>query len=315
MRIEVNFEIKNWNVNTDDLLQEIQYEEVCGSIEQKSKQCIIKLEGEEDLVIKVLRLIWEVIFLYEGYFYVPTKYIVDDKEKKPEELYFLSYYRCGETWRNAATSLSKNRIDISADRLFQYDTFRNTSRDSGKLLKSLINSFYYLHSEAYEKINVNHRLSLFLNLCDGYIINTKGKSNNVQANITNVLGENLNVKLIKYGAGLLGIPQKKLYDALADERNEIDHYDLQKESVSSYIFNREDRKSNFVNWYFIYVVELALRIGFLKKIGFVPSDEEIEYAMNEINDWFIYECELDEDCKNPINKMKQDMRRSGITIR
>lgn len=217
---------------------------------------------EESSAVKVLRLIWEIIFLYEGYFYALTKYMVDDKEKEPKELYFLSYYKCGKTWRNAAASLIKNKIDINSERLLKYYIFRNTSRDSGKLLKSLVNAFYYLHSEAYEKINVNHRLSLFLNLCDGYIINTRGKSNNAEANIKNVLGEALNVKLIKYGANLLGIPKGKIYDALADERNEIDHYDLQASSVSSYIFDRQDRKSNFVNWYFIYVIELALRIGF-----------------------------------------------------
>ena len=61
MHIEVNFETKKQNMNVDNSLQEIQYEDVDGSIEQKNKQCIIKLEGKEKSVIKVLRLAWELI--------------------------------------------------------------------------------------------------------------------------------------------------------------------------------------------------------------------------------------------------------------
>lgn len=40
--------------------------------------------------------------------------------------------------------------------------------------------FYYLNSENYGKINVNHRLSLLLNIADGFIINTYKETNNVK---------------------------------------------------------------------------------------------------------------------------------------
>ena len=36
------------------------------------------------------------------------------------------------------------------------------------------------------------------------------------------------------------------------------------------------------------------------------------YAINEINDWIIYECDLSEECKNPANKMRQDLKTSRI---
>ncbi|MDE6744668.1 MAG: hypothetical protein K2J95_12370, partial [Lachnospiraceae bacterium] len=64
----------------------------------------------------------------------------------------------------------------------------------------------------------------------------------MEANIKNVLGENLDVKLVKYGAGLLGIPKSKLYDALALERNEIDHYTYKSGSITDYVFNGKDKR-------------------------------------------------------------------------
>lgn len=312
LQIEIYFDTKKYDKN--NFKEEIFYKEVQGTVEKKDNECTVKLNGDSDSIIDVFRLVWELLFLYEGYFYLPKIYRVDGYERKPEELYFLSYYKAGKTWRDCAVHLNKNSIDLTTERLTEYDRFRNTSRDSGKLLKTLINAFFYLHSEAYEGINVDHRLSLFLNLCDGYIINTRGKSNNVMANIKNVLGENLDVGLIKYGASLLGIPKGKLYETLADERNEIDHYDLQKISLTSYVLNSTDNRAIYITWYFVYVIELALRIGFLQQIGFSVEDERKIYAMNEINDWVINGCNLEEECKNPYNKMKQDLKRQGITM-
>ena len=315
MLIEVHYDTKNLTTGKPSYNLEISYENINGNLERKDKQCVISLEGEEYPCIKVLRLVWELTFLYEGYFYTPVKYIVDGKEKNVLDLYFLSYYKCGKTWRNSAAPLNNDRMDISSDKLLKYDLFSNTERSTGKLLKPLINAFYYLHSEAYEKINVNHRLSLLLNICDGYIINTRGKTNNVEANIKNVLGENLDVGLVKYGASLLGIPKGKLYEALADERNEIDHYALKSGSVTSYVHSGNDKRADYINWYFVYMIELALRIGLLKQIGFDVPDERMIYAINEINDWIIYECDLSEECKNPANKMRQDLKRVGLIMK
>lgn len=49
----------------------------------------MKLVGEEQNVFDMLRAIWEISFLYEGYFYKPTKYLYDFKERKVKE-YFNS---------------------------------------------------------------------------------------------------------------------------------------------------------------------------------------------------------------------------------
>ena len=182
------------------------------------------------------------------------------------------------------------------------------------MLKTLINSFFYIHSEAYEGINVNHKLSLLLNICDGFVINTSGPNNNVKANIAKVIGTALDSKTVKYGAELLGIPSKKLYDALMLERHEIDHYIMKEGSLTDYEVKSVSATKDYINWYFIYIVELALRIAFLKEIGCECKDELVEYALNDINDWLILECDLQEKCKNPINQMKQDFKKMGISM-
>lgn len=40
------------------------------------------------------------------------------------------------------------------------------------MTKSVVNAFFYLHSDWYEKINENNHLSLYWNLCDGFVNNT-----------------------------------------------------------------------------------------------------------------------------------------------
>lgn len=91
-----------------------------------------------------------------------------------EKLYFLSFYKTGKTWRKCASTLVGIDKDFSEKRVLDYNEFRNKGRTSGEMFKSLINSYFYIHSEAYETINVNHRLSLLLNICDGFVINTSG---------------------------------------------------------------------------------------------------------------------------------------------
>lgn len=315
MRITVEFETK---LNTNNNImqpQNIIIQNVSGNLIQEAKKFMISLEGNEADVIKILRSIWELAFLYDGYFYKPCKYNVDGIDENVEKLYFLSFYKTGKIWRNCASTLVGTDKDFSEKRVLVYNEFRNKGRTSGKMIKSLINSFFYIHSDAYEKINVNHRLSLLLNICDGFVINTSGSNNNIKANIAKVIGTALNSKTVKYGASLLGIPSQKMYDALMFERHEIDHYILKKGSLTDYEVNSQAVTRDYINWYFIYVVELALRIAFLKQIGCECKGEFVENALNDINDWLILECDLPEECKNSCNKMKQDLKKMGISMK
>ena len=314
MNIVVEFKTKRNTEKNIMKTQTINYQKVFGKLEQETERFIISLEGDSLDVIEVFRNIWELMFLYDGYFYTPCKYIVDGADENVKKLFFLSFYNTGKTWRNCASTVMGADKDFSEERILKYGELRNKSRTSGDMLKTLINSFFYIHSEAYEGINVNHRLSLLLNICDGFVINTSGPNNNVKANIAKVIGTALDSKTVKYGAELLGIPSKKLYDALMLERHEIDHYIMKEGSLTDYEVKSVSATKDYINWYFIYIVELALRIAFLKEIGCECKDELVEYALNDINDWLILECDLQEKCKNPINQMKQDFKKMGISM-
>jgi len=314
VNIVVEFKTKRNTEKNIMKTQTINYQKVFGKLEQETERFIISLEGDSLDVIEVFRNIWELMFLYDGYFYTPCKYVVDGADENVKKLFFLSFYNTGKTWRNCASTLMGADKDFSEERRLKNGELRNKSRTSGDMLKTLINSFFYIHSEAYEGINVNHKLSLLLNICDGFVINTSGPNNNVKANIAKVIGTALDSKTVKYGAELLGIPSKKLYDALMLERHEIDHYIMKEGSLTDYEVKSVSATKDYINWYFIYIVELALRIAFLKEIGCECKDELVEYALNDINDWLILECDLQEKCKNPINQMKQDFKKMGISM-
>lgn len=315
MKIVVDFEIKFNNDKNIMLPQIINYQNVSGKVEQTAQRFTVLLKGDEEDVIDVICNIWELAFLYDGYFYTPCKYIVDGVEENIEKLYFLSFYNTGKIWRNCASTLVGSDKNFSKESMLRYSEFRNRCRTTGEMIKALINSFFYIHSDAYEKINVNHRLSLLLNICDGFVINTTGPTNNVKANIVRVIKTTLDSKTVKYGASLLGIPAQKMYDALMLERHEIDHYIMKVGSLSDYEVNSQAVTRDYINWYFTYVVELALRIAFLKQIGCECKGELVESALNNINDWLILECNLEEKCKNPSNQMKQDFKKMGISMR
>ena len=114
---------------------------------------------------------------------------------------------------------------------------------------------------------------------------------------------------------LLGIPKSKMYNALTNERHEIDHYIMKDGSITEYETKATGKAQNYINLYFIYVIELALRIAFLKQIGYQCSDILKEYALNEIYDYLVLCCEFPCECKNDHNKFKQALKKSGIHIR
>ena len=64
----------------------------------------MKLTGEEQNVFEVLRAIWEISFLYEGYFYKPLKYVLFGYSIKEE------YYKINDFER-----ISKTEIDDLAE--------------------------------------------------------------------------------------------------------------------------------------------------------------------------------------------------------
>ena len=77
----------------------------------------------------------------------------------------------------------------------------------------------------------------------------------------------------------------------------------------------EDKITDYANWYFVYVLELVIRVNFLKVSGVVLNQEAVDYALESINDWIIYENNLDKDCITHRYQMAQELKRMGITMK
>lgn len=94
LRITVEFETKP-NANTNIMQpQNIDFQNVSGNLIQETKKFMVSLENNAEDVIEVLRSIWELSSLSDGYFYKPCKYNVDGIDVNVEKLYFLSFYDC-----------------------------------------------------------------------------------------------------------------------------------------------------------------------------------------------------------------------------
>ena len=73
MVLEVIFETEHKIIPEGAVTYAVNCMGVCGNIIEEEKQFQVKLVGEEHNVFDMLRAIWEISFLYEGYFYKPTK--------------------------------------------------------------------------------------------------------------------------------------------------------------------------------------------------------------------------------------------------
>lgn len=308
MILKVKFELKKYNRNfSDQIINEI-INGVSVSLKIKEETCASVFSGEDsENVKKIFYAVWELLALYDGYFYKPISYKKDGIEKSVEELIIVPFYVSDKKWINAADLLGRNKRDLSENIVNRYLEFRNMGRADKKMITTLINSFYMIHSEAYKGINHEHRLSLLLNMCDGYYINIVKNRRDNKANIQWVLKKTLNTNKIMYGLKLLNIPEEKIYFMLGEGRNELDHYLYTEDSMRAYAVATSEDAEKHLEWYCIFVIEIALRIGFLKEIGVILDDEIKEYALNSIIDWMILSCGLSERCILDENKAKQDL--------
>lgn len=247
-------------------------------------KCEIELVGEhENELNDMICLIWELLALYDGYFYIPVKAEYNNVEGDICELFKTKMYRTSRIWIDCAIPLARNRRCINEEIINKYKAFRECGRDNQRMSKSLINAFYYVKSESYEKINVEHTLSLLLNMCDGFVINTY-KDGQIKDHIQRVY-HNLDRKALNAGLHSIGIEDTdNLYYMLGEYRNEIDHYKYKENSISSYA-SRRGISMQKIDWYLTYFTELALRTAFLEYIGFSVCEDIKSYAANDIVFW------------------------------
>ncbi len=313
MKWEVVFRIKDSIRGWSDQTIDTSYDGVAVHIEIKDLECRMELEGEKK-VAETFYLMWELLFLYDGYFYEPVFYTVDGKETDAESLIRVKFYSTDKKWYSSAL-LGRNERDLSLEVIEKYAEFRNAGMADKKMTKSVVNAFYYLHSNAYKDINSDHRISLFLNIADGWINNTFKETNNVKASLDRLFKKTVDIEKVKRGIALLGIPEENFKNNLAQERNAFDHYLYLADSIAAFAFNSTDHVRDYITWYFIYVIELVIRINFLKEAGVELKQEVMDYAVDQIVDWVIINNDLDEECLTLGYQMEQMKKRLSKKVR
>jgi hypothetical protein len=264
---------------------------VDGNSEKDNFQCII--------------LIWELLVWEDGYFYTPISYYVGGAEKSLDSLLSIKYRITDKKWISGSISLCRNQRQINESIIDSYKKIRYLGRKEHSMNASMFSSFFYLISESYSGVNLEHRLVLLMHICDGFAIKyCNGNSGNNSGNVSIILRK-IDAKKYKKGASLLGVSSSRAIEALGDTRNELTHYIYKPGSLGSFISNPDTETDNMVNMYAFYVLEVALRIAVLEVIGVNVSDDIKNYVMDEHLDWIKLEQHLDEECVLPVNVFRQ----------
>lgn len=313
MKWLINMKVKDYVRNWSDQEISTEYRGINANIKINGTDCVLFLEGDENIK-DVFRLIWELLFLYDGYFYEPVLYEVNGYKKDCKELFTLPFYKTDSKWYYSEL-LGRSQRDLSSEVLKKYDKFRNTGISDKKMTKSVVNAFYYLSSENYGKINANHRLSLLLNIADGFIINTFKETNNVKSSYDRLFKKTVNNQKLQQGISLLGLEGEKYKGLLTEERHTFDHYIYSENSLATLVSDSEEEITDYATWYFIYILELVIRINFLEEAGVILNQDAMDYALESINDWIIFENNLDIDCTTHRYQIKQNLKRMGITMK
>lgn len=311
MKIEVNFQLKSNILNWSN--QKWQSDTIDG---QKidvdidgiyCKVCVV--HNSADKAQELLYAIWELLAWYDGYFYKPISYIVDGEEQEVEQLCTVNMYITDPNWISSASLIGRNKRCFSSEMLDKYLQIRNADRENKSMNRAMINSYFYLLSEAYKDINIEHRLALLMHICDGFAIQfLNGCKKNNSGNI-NIIVRLLDTEKYKHGAEMLGVLPSKALNALADTRNELTHYIYKENSLGSYISNPDYITDEMINLYAFYFLETALRVALLETIGFKVTDEVKEYLLDVNLDWIRLERHIDEDCVIPRNILRQILQR------
>lgn len=284
------------------------------TIVMKGTLCEILVDGETEANnLEHIILIWELLVWTDGYFYKPIHYFVDNIEKSLDSLLSITCRVTDQKWIFSSVLLCRNQRQINEETLEKYRNIRYLSRKEKSMNASLFSSFFYLISESYSKINLEHRLVLLMHICDGFAIHfCNGKSHNNSGNISIILRK-INTKYYKHGSELLGITPSKAIEALGQTRNELTHYTYKAESLGSFIDDPDTQTDSMVNLYAFYILELALRIAVLEAIGMNIPDDIKNYAMNEHLDWIKLTKHLDESCVLPRNILRQALEKFNQT--
>ena len=306
MKIEAVFVMKSsptaWS---DQKISFMMKDDTKIDIEMKKTDCRLILEGKKELK-ELFYAIWEMLAWNDGYFYALIDYKIDGIQQDIKDIIRLPYYITDQKWIKSALLIGRGNRDISEKTITKYVDIRKMGRKQKSMNSSMIASYFFLHSEAYEDVNIEHRLVLLMHICDGLAIEflEGDKSNNV-GNI-NIVLDRLDTGIkYKTGAKMLGVSSNKAKKALGYTRNELTHYVFNPSSLGAFISDPNKETDNMVNLYAFYVLDLALRVAFLEIMGVSVDDTIKQYLLDENLDWIRLERHLDEDCVIPQNILRQ----------
>lgn len=295
--------IRNWN---DQIISYSTKDHKDISIVINNKKCELTIQGnDENDNLQYIILIWEILVWQDGYFYAPTNYSVNGIERPIENLVSNNSRITDSKWISDSLLLCRNHRQIDEEIVEIYRTIRYLDRKDKSMNASMFSSFFYLISESYSQINLEHRLVLLMHICDGFVIEyCEGSEMNNSGNINKII-QNINRKKYKTGACLLGISSSRAIEALGKTRNELSHYTYKSKSLGSFINNPDTSTDNMVNLYAFYVLAIVLRVAVLNEIGVNVTDEVKDYVMDDYLDWIKLVKHLDEDCVLPKNVLRQ----------
>lgn len=306
MKIEAVFVMKSsptaWS---DQKISFMMKDDTKIDIEMKKTDCRLILEGKKELK-ELFYAIWEMLAWNDGYFYALIDYKIDGIQWDIKDILRLPYYITDQKWIKSALLIGRGNREISEKTITKYVEIRKMGRKQKSMNSSMIASYFFLHSEAYEDVNIEHRLVLLMHICDGLAIEflEGDKSNNV-GNI-NIVLDRLDTGIkYKTGAKMLGVSSNKAKKALGYTRNELTHYVFNPSSLGAFISDPNKETDNMVNLYAFYVLDLALRVAFLEIMGVSVDDTIKQYLLDENLDWIRLERHLDEDCVIPQNILRQ----------
>ncbi len=275
-------------------------------------KCRVKISHEIlETAKEYLYLVWELLTWYDGYFYKPIEYLINGREQDTKSLTPLNMYITDKKWISSALLIGRNHRSFSEDIILNYKNLRNKDRSDKSMNRSMINSYFFLISDAYKDINIEHRLVLLMHICDGFAREFLNGDNKNNAGNISIIVRQIGTKKYKQGVGLLNVDEDKAVNALGNTRNELTHYkyEADKPSLGSYISNSDYETDNMVNLYAFYVLELALRVSLLETVGYCVDDNIKEYLLDENLDWIKLEKHLEENCVIPMNLFRQIMQR------
>lgn len=258
---------------------------------EECKVVIIHISEEKGK--NLLFTIWELLAWYDGYFYKPIRYYVNGKRRKVVKLYPIKMYISDSKWIESAILLGRNERSFSENIIKKYENIRYVGRDKKSMNKSMFSSYFYLMSKAYKDINIEHRLELLMNVCDGFVLRfLNGNKHNNIGNIVKMV-TNLDSRKYKEGANLLGISSSAALKALGYTRDELTHFDYNAGSLGTHISNPNSPTDHKIYVYAFYILEVALRVSLLNEIGFTVGDDVKEYIFDVNINWIKFVTFLD----------------------